>query len=495
MSLNRPLKIVSVNPSRRDLIKQLVAAGALGASGLLRSATLQGENLDKTTNALASNTTWKKDEDYESLRRAMMWSINTPGRYPDVIVQASSSQEIQQALKFAQDNDLQVVCRSVGHNEAGAVLRNGGMLLDLSPMSGISVDTQQMTAQIQPSLNSYYCYQKLAEYGLTFPLADCHGVAMAGYLMGGGLSPSGFVWGNGPACYSVISADVILANGEKVVASKNENTDLYWAIRGVGPGFFGVVTDFKLQLYKHPETIMKSTFMFPLDALPNVISILDNMLPAKDRRVSTRLSLMKEPGSANTIMARLKIIVFATDHGDSESEAKNLLRPYAQSKLSTLSMAQELEQVIQYTDLMYTPDRNYRLNSNNIWTNDSSALLAIIDHYKTIPAGLMLYLSLLHGGNSGTQREDACYSSVGRHFVSGHLLWKDAKKDEEYSRWFKELNDILSPFATSHYVNQLSNDQDPSRVRASFSAENWQKLAAVRKKYDPDNRFFTYLGF
>ncbi|MBT7950463.1 MAG: FAD-binding oxidoreductase [Gammaproteobacteria bacterium] len=488
-------KTVLVNPSRRDLIKRLAVIGALGSSGLLQSVSLYGMSVEKSAGQLAGNSTWKEEEHYDALRRAMLWRVNAPERYPDVIVQASSEQEIQQALQFATENDLQVVCRSIGHNTAGAVLRNGGMLLDISSMSDISVDAKQMTALVQPGLNMHYCYQKLAEHGLIFPLAECHGVAMGGYLLGGGLPPVSHVWGKGPACYSIISADVILANGEKVVASKDENADIYWAIRGVGPGFFGVVSRYQLQLYQHPETIMQSSFIFSLDVLPDVISILDKLLAVKDERTAINLALIKDPDSTSTTVARLKIIVVANRPGNSEAEAKQLLAPYAQSNLSSLSTSRRMNQVIQFADLMYSPDRSYRNNSNNIWTNDARALLAIVEHYKKMPADSELLLALSHGRNTGIQRKDACYSSAGLHFLSSHLLWKGAENDDANNSWYKELNEILYPFATSHYVNQLDNEQHPSRIRASFSEENWQRLTTVRKKYDPDNRFFSYLGF
>ncbi len=484
-----------VNPSRRDLIKQLVAMGALGASALLHPASVYGRNSKNAASRLTAKSTWKEDDHYEALRKALLWRVNTPERYPDVIVQANSEQQIQEALQFAARNDLQVVSRSSGHNTAGAVLRNGGMLLDISSMSDILVDTDHMTALVQPGLNMHYCYQNLAEHGLIFPLAECHGVALGGYLLGGGLPPVSHVWGNGPACYSIISADVILASGEKVVASNEENADLYWAIRGVGPGFFGVVTRYYLQLYEHPETIMQSTFVFPLDTLPDVIAILDERHADKDERIEINLALIRDSNSADTAVARLKIIVVTNQPGSSEAEARLLLAPYARSKLSSLSISEKLNQVIQFADLMYSPDRSYRNNSDNIWTNDARALLAIVEQYKKMPADSELFLALSHGRNTGIQKKDACYSSAGRHFLSGHLLWKGAANDDANNRWYEEFNEILLPFASSHYVNQLDNEQPPPKVRASFSEKNWQRLAIVRKKYDPDNRFFSYLGY
>ncbi len=492
---NSRFKTAYLNPSRRDLLKQLVAMGSLGAAPLFSSPFLAAASNNKAAQPPLNNSSRKGESHYEALRKAMLWRVNTPERHPDIIVQAGTEAEIQECLKFAARNQLQVVCRGSGHNTAGSVLREGGMLLDISALAEASVDVETMTARVGPGVNMHRFYQSLTTWGMIFPVAECHGVAMGGYLLGGGYAPLGNSWGNGPACYSIIGADVILATGEKVLASEDSNPDLFWAIRGVGPGFFAVVTNYHLRIYEHPKTIMQSTFVYALEEVPDVLSILNDLQKEKDQRVEVSIALTEQPGESEKTVAKLKVMAAVNGPGDSESEARSLLGFYSNSNLSSLAKSINSYQVIEYSDLMYTPDRNLRNNSDNIWTDDANALMAIVEHYKNKPEGSSLMMTLHHGRQSSQTRKNACYSSAGAHFLSSHLLWKRASEDEVNYKWYTEFNRILKPYARSHYVNQVDNEHHPHRVRASFSEENWTRLGVLRRKYDPDQLFYSYLGY
>ncbi|NKB39146.1 MAG: FAD-binding protein [Gammaproteobacteria bacterium] len=484
-----------VNPSRRDLLKQLMAMGCLSTTTLFSTSFLSAAEKRNLAKQELNNSTSKGDERYEALRKAMIWRVNTPKRYPDIIVQATTEAEIQECLKFASRNQLQVVCRGSGHNTAGSVLREGGMLLDISAMAEASVDVETMTADVGPGVNMHRFYQSLTTWGKVFPVAECHGVAMGGYLLGGGYPPIGTIWAKGPACYSILSADVILASGKKVLASKECNPELFWAIRGVGPGFFGVVTNYHVRIYEHPKIIMQSTFFYELEKLPNVISFLNTLQKEKDDRVEVSVALTNEPGDKKRTVAKLKIIVAVTGSPDSESEARSLLELYSTSSLSSLAKSIREYEAVEFSDLMYSPNRNLRNNSDNIWTDDANALMAIVEHYMNKPEGSTLYMTLHHGRQSSVEREDACYSSVGSHFLSSHLLWEHASDDELSKQWYAEFNRILKPYASSHYVNQVDNEHHPQRIQASFTEENWLRLGALRKKHDPDQLFYSYLGY
>lgn len=490
----QPFAAAYVNPARRDLIKQLAAMGAIGAGGL-HASLLHAADGKASAVALTGAATWKKDAVYEDLRKALLWTANTPARYPDVIVQAKSESEIRNALQFAASNRLRVVCRSSGHNTSGAVLRNGGMLLDISSLKEVSVDAARLTASVQPAVLMYYFYQQLAAQGLIFPIAECHTVALGGFLLGGGHSPLGFAWGDGPACYSVIGADIILASGEKVTVNKDEHADLYWAIRGVGPGFFGVITRYHLQLYPHPETILKSTYTYPVESLPRVISILDDLLAGKDKRVQTSISLDEDPKSPGSTIANLDITAITARSANSEAEAGSLLARYARSELSRLAAASNENQKIQFPELMVTPDRSQRVNLGNIWTDDPKALLALVRHFRNKPPKSSLMLALGHGLRTAPHRSDACYSPAGKHYLSYFIFWRGLENDAANNRWCEEFSKILRPYTTGHYINEIDNEPRPSKFRNSFSKENWQRLAAVRKKYDPGNRFYSYVGY
>lgn len=479
------------NPARRDLLKQLAAMGVIGASGTLQSPLLFAESGEKPNASMPGSAIWRDNPDYENIRRIMLWKPNTPARFPDVMAHAKSDREIIESLHFAKENDLQVVCRASGHNTAGAVLRNGGMMLDISNMYDISIDSESKTASVQPGAKMAQFAGEIAQQGLAFPTADCHTVALAGYLLGGGHGLNGKHWGQGPACYSIISADVILANGEKVTASKDSHPDLYWAIRGVGPGFFGVITRFQLQLYQPSGSIIRNSYEYDIDSVPSIIKLLDQLEEQQDERVSIGISVSQ---SHKKTIAKVSLTAHAEANADSVSIARSMLSAYVDAGISKGALSKKEYQSLQPSNLMYTPNRGFRTHTDNIYADDANAFLPIVEHFKNRPAVNSFGITLSHNSQMFPFREDACYSAAGKHFVSNHILWDDEKDDEAVYRWYDRFNELLKPFKRSHYINQVDNERNPDRARECFSEANWQRLIKVRQKYDPDNLFYSYLG-
>ena len=488
-------KAVYVNPSRRDLLKQLVAIGAVGTCGILNSPLAAADNSKINKTALGLDSTWREDPRYEDLRKTMLFRFNKPERYPDVISHARSEQEIIEALKFAAENDMQVVCRGSGHNKAGAVLRNGGMLLDVSGLNKVTVNAQEKTASVQPGVLMVQLYHTLAEHNLAFPTAFCHTVALGGYLLGGGFGTNGSHWGHGPACYSVLDADVILADGRKLTVSKDNYADLYWTIRGVGPGFFGIVTRFTLKLYDHPGVILSNNYLHPVDALPEINNLIDGLQDKKDERVSISSSVFPAKDSAGRLVANVSITAFADPGDDPLEEARSLLAPYQEKGIANGALSMDEYRNLLPVHMMFTPSRNERANSDNIFTDDPAALLAILDHARKRPPNSSMYIIFSYDQQMFPFRQDACYSAAGRHWLSSRLNWHDANEDAANNKWLQGFNDILKPSALSHYINEIDNENNPQRVRNCFSEDNWLRLAKVRNKYDPEKRFYSYLGW
>ena len=476
---------VQVNAARRDLIKQLAALGTVGP--LLSSPLGFAATQSSTKQASLNGATWRKDEKYEELRQSLIWRPNTPPRYPDVMVHARTEEQIVHALKFAQANKLQVITRSSGHNIH--TLRNGGMLLDISSMGELTIDKKAMQASAQPGLIMYYFYEQIAQQGFIFPVADCYTVALGGYLLGGGYAALGYNWGDGPACYSILGADVILADGTKVTANSEENPDLYWALRGMGPGFFGVVTRYQLQLYRQPELIMQNSYSYSTDSLPKIISFLDALKDRKSVKTQVSVSLNREAGLAKPLIVKLTIRAIGRD----KAEVKSLLSLYSRDDLIAEAIAKNEFQQVTFGELMYNPSRSDHNLSDNIWTDDASSISAIVEHCKNMPAHNAFIATLFHSRQIQAHRKDACYSVKGAHCMSSHLFWNDTKDDVSSELWYTELNAILKPYATGHYVSQMESQNQSERIKDCFSPENWQRLAELRQKYDPDGQFFGYI--
>ena len=301
------------NTRRRFLGRALLLAGAAGTA-LLRGPTALARTVNDYLSRIRGRVVLRSDPSYLQWWSAMSWFLFLPRRYPDLIVRAKSHEDILAALAYARHNKLRVTVRSGGHNPAHAVLRKGGMLLDLSLLRAVEVDPASQTAWVEPGIHAENLMALLDEHKLDFPAAHTGVVPIGGYVLGGGLG-----W-NMPqrdiACRSILAAEVIMADGRKLIADATQNTDLWWAIRGCGPGFFGVVTRYKLQLYPLYPQMTKSKYLFAIDKLPHLCKALGKVASEKEDRVELlavvgRFYPPDKPPAERDLVCAVSVFAFA----------------------------------------------------------------------------------------------------------------------------------------------------------------------------------------
>ncbi len=486
---------------RRDFIRHLGALGVTGTIGQLYSGSLfagPGELAKGLDRMVGGEVINREDDQYEAWRNSMVWHLRKPDRYPDTIMRARSEQDVSAAVKYATDNGLKVSARSSGHNSTGAALRDGGLLIDLALLRDIEINAGNKTAQVQPGLWSEQLIREAGKQGLAFPAAHCPTVALGGYLLGGGVGWNHAHWG-GVACHSIKSADIILAGGRKVTATPDAYPELFWAVRGVGPGFFGIVTRLELQLYPLPQAIYTSMYISPIDNLPTVVDSLDKLNRIKDERVEILVLLMHDPQApGDTLPGQAKLCMVGVNaFADTESEARAMLSPFADSVLAAASVFKQEYQPTTFANL-YNPENVDsgigRYAVDNVWTDDpGQALLSVAEHFKRTPSTRSHVLCSY--GIKPELHDDACFSRIADHYIASYLLWNDAENDQANYAWLKTTNDLLQPYSKGTYVNEIEATLFPERIKSSFSEKNWERLAELRKKYDPDNVFHTWLGY
>jgi FAD/FMN-containing dehydrogenase len=462
------------------------------------SITSSGSPTSELANRVGGKVIPRSDESYEIWRQSMVWHISKPDRFPEVIVQARTEQDVIEAVNYARNKSLKVSLRSSGHNGAGAALRDGGMLIDLSLLQEINVDPVTSTVKLQPGLKAIQLMEELEQHGFAFPASHCPSVAMGGYLLGGGMGWNHEHWG-GIACHSIRSMKIITADGKKVTANPTTNKDLYWAARGAGPGFFGVVTQYVLDLYQAPLTIMGSMYIHPLDSLRVVTDALEKLVQLKDERVEILLLFMHNHQAPADMPAEQAKICFVgiNAFADSEQEARNMLKPFAESELASKSVFKVENNPTTFHKL-YNPENVDtgvgRYAVDNDWINDfSGALHALADHFKSSPSTRSHLLASLVM-NSALQK-DASFSTIAEHYIANYLVWNEEEKDEDNHAWLGKANELLKPFSKGHYVNEVAGDRYPERFQESFSKPSWERLQSLRRQYDPEGVFHSYLGY
>lgn len=491
--------------SRRLVLKQLATMTALGAvatfqsgSALAKAAAekLYGTRIPGVTGKVIS----RQDSNYELWRRAMIWHHYKPKRFPDLIVQAVSTEDVVAAVRYAAAKGLKVSVRAGGHNSTGTSLRQGGMVIDVSALDGIKIDASKQLASIQPGVRSLALTLAAEKEGLSFPVPHCPSVGLSGFCMGGGLGWNGPQRG-GMSTHSIVGAEVVTADGRVLNVSATENPDLYWAVRGAGAGFFGVVTRLDLQLYPTPKGIVASSYIVPLDDLELVTSSMEKVRKEHDvSGVELIIVLMQHPEAPSGTSPEDAKIAFFTAFAfeDSVDKAKAVLKPFAESELARKSVQkfeyQEFNQVEMYDRYFSLRDpagRQGRYKVDNVLTDDGSGtLLALADHFRTAPSK---DCHILGSYNMNIQhKEDSCFSWVADCYVGCYAIWDDEEDDDRNYEWLGKTLPLMDPFAVGHYPNEIE-PRHTDRYRKCYSDENWARLQKLRAEYDPNGVFHTYL--
>ncbi len=491
--------------SRRVVLKQLASMSVLGALGYLRSAPARAAQPDMASNAsiagLRGRLIHRQDADYENWRKAMVWHRSKPSRYPDLIVQALSEADVIAAVRYAARKRLRIAIRSGGHNSTGPSLRQGGMCLDVSALNQIRIDTTTRIAAIQPGVRSQSLITAAGDVDLSFPVPHCPSVGLSGFVLGGGIGWN-YAHRGGIATFSIAAAEIVLADGTKVLANADQYQDLLWAVRGAGPGFFGVVTRLYLELYPAPRAIVVNSYILPLEKLEMVTKSLDSLMRIKDERVEVLALMLHNPAASADAVAEDSKICFVScfAFADTDAAARDMLSPFARSALAKHSLTRVEDQDFTYQGLYNRffstnepAGRMARYAVDNIMTNDTGeTLLALSGHLRHAPSRDSHVLAAY--GMNLRPRTDACFSSIANSYVGCYAIWDQEEHDRRNFDWLARAAPMMNPFARGRYVNEVEARLYPEHIPQSFSAENWQRLQHLRQEYDPHGVFHNYLG-
>ena len=452
------------------------------------------KDFSKLQEKIAGDVITKDHENYAGRRRSLTWQLRKTNRHPDAIVQANSVEDVINTVKFAGQNSMKVGIRTGGHSWVSSAVRNGGVALDMSRFRDLEVNAENKTAVVGPAIYARELAAVLGRQGLGFPTAHCSTVPMGGYLLGGG---QGWNWGSwgGAASNSVVGLDAVTAQGELIRIDADNYPDLLWAARGSGPGFPAAVTNFHLKLYPLPRAIHISSYTWPLkDAvavsewLPDVASVLDD-------KVEVMMFLMTLPEPLDGVSKAVN--VFAIAYADTEDEARDLLSPLVAAHSVAQPLALEEARPSSIDDLFNLVDLSFRpcrVAADTFFFDLSmrEVMEQYVDHFAAAPSPLSNVLCEVKP--KPYKFLDSAYSMRRRTFLAPYSFWMDEKEDEQNIAWLKRSQEILGPLSAGHFISEADLEASPERSQRSFSKASWQKIQAVKDKYDPDGVFHTYPG-
>ena len=425
--------------------------------------------------------------DYEEARLATVWNGRVPERYPELIVQAAGEEDVGVAVGKAAQEGMTIGIRSGGHSWSANHLRDSGMLLDLSALRQVTIDSDAGLATVQPGRLGSELGAMLAERDLFFPGGHCPSVAVGGYLLQGGFGWNGRV--HGPACASVEAIDVVTAAGEVIRADEEQNSDLLWAARGAGPGFFAAVTRFHLRLHQPPAVIANSLYIYPLELLDEVFTWADQIGPSVPRNVELMLLVDRDPEG------EVEIAVTGPVLADSEEEARDavaILRTCPvrdRAKLALEYVPAEMADLYAGADVAYP--RGHRYVADNMWTGAPAAELlpGLRRIAETLPEAPSHMLWMNWGPSP--PRPDMAYSVEDETYIAVYGVWRDPQLDAVNVSWAAERMREMEHLATGI---QLADENLGARPARFVSDRNLARLQSLRRRFDPAGRFHSWMG-
>ena len=444
---------------------------------------------EELARSIAGTVVTRGDERYEDARRRLVWNARRPGRFPDAIVRADSAADVRAVVRFARARGLRVSPRSGGHHWSGVALPDGGIALDLGALDGLRLDPRARLAVAGPAVTGRRLANALGDEGLAFPVGHCPTVPLGGYLLGGGFGWNAGAWG--VACFHVEEADVVLADGSSVRASEHENPDVFWAVRGSGPEFFGIVTEWRLRAEPLPRAIRTSVWTYALARVADVEAWISAAVPTLPRNVELTLTLGAMPPSLAERAARAAIVV-ATVFADGEAEAASTLDGLAAlapaGALATEpNLSTPFETLFGVTEGRYVETR--RFAADTFWSDGPAGrfFATLAERIADAPAPESLALGLVLPPPDAPL-PDAAFSRVAPVYGAAYAVWREAADDEANLAWFRDTAAALAPMTTGAYLGE-ADLENPARTRSSFSPAAWEKLGTLRRRYDPEGTF------
>ena len=431
---------------------------------------------------------WIKPDspDYDESRTLFNAMID---RRPAVIAQCSSPAEVAEALKYAEANNLEVAVRAGGHSVAGMSLNDGGLVVDVRPMKSVRVDPEARTATVGTGLTCGEFDRATQEHGLALTGGRVSTTGLAGFTLGGG---SGWLErAFGFACDDLISVDLVTASGDEVTASARENPELFWALHG-GGGNFGVATSFTFGLHRLGPTVHAGLLIWPGDAATEVSRAYRELALNAPNEESATLVYGIAPAEAfvppNLVgkMALFLVYVYAGDAAEGAEHA----RAYR-----ALGPAVDLVGTTGYADFQCSlddPPGKY-----NYWSADyhddlsDAALDIIIDSARNLPGPSSQQLVAHWGGAVGGPAAAATpLLNRNASWVSHPFGLGDTPEGGQQAKaWVKRFREDIAPYATGGVWLNFIGDEGQGRIRAAYGDENYERLARVKREFDPDNTF------
>ena len=425
---------------------------------------------------------------YDDQRKVWNGSID---RSPALIARCAGAADVIAAVRFARQNGLPVAVRGGGHSFPGASVCDGGIVIDLSPMKAIRVDPDARTATAQAGVLLGELDAETQASGLAVPAGIVTHTGLAGLTLGGGIG-----WlhrKHGLTIDQLRGVDLVTAEGELVRASATENTDLFWGVRG-GGGNFGIVTEFEFSLHPVGPIVLAGPVFWRMQDSPNLLRFYRDWIAEAPEELMTIVIHRKAP-PLPFVPAELHgelIVGVVCCYAGPVDEGERVVRPLKAFGAPVLDLCEPklfLDHQAMF-DPSYPHGWWYYIRSCDVAELSDDVIDITVDHSMRIRSPRTAFPIWQLGGAIRRVGEDetAFGGRNAGHTFNITAMTEGADGFEQERDWARGLWSALEPHHTGVYVNFLM-DEGQERVRDAYGAEKYDRLKALKRKYDPGNLF------
>ena len=438
---------------------------------------IEERSLDELRSSLAGAVLVPDDPDYDGARRCYNAAVD---RRPAVIARCTGSSDVATAFDFARANGLDVAVRGGGHNPAGHCVLDDGLVIDLSSLRAVEVDGEARTARAGGGATWLDFDRATQAFGLVTPGGVDGSTGVGGLTLGGGIGH--LTSQHGLSCDHLIGAEVVTPDGTVVRASADENPDLLWGLRG-GGGNFGVAT--RLEFRLHPlEQVVGGLLIYGGAGVAGVLRRFRELVAQSPPDVSLHAILGLDDSSAPVVT-----ISVCDTRPDADSAELAILRSLPGLRDDDVRRRTFLEQQLVF-DSPYGTNRQY-WKGHFVRELPDELIDELVRGIGALgrPPGEILIESL-HGAPKDADEAGGVVGFRRAAFnVSAMATWQDEELDSESMAWARAIASTIEPWSLrgGGYVNYMSADEPIERVRAAFGADSFERLRALKRRYDPDN--------
>lgn len=441
--------------------------------------------------SISGRIIYATDRDYDEARAVWNGMID---RYPEIIVQCATAQDVVKCVNFVRDHNIHFAVRGGGHNVAGSSVCDGGMVIDLSQMKQIFVNPQSRTARAEGGVTWGELDAATQKYGLATPGGVVSDTGIAGLTLGGG-----FGWLRnkyGLSCDNLVAVEMVLADGRHVRASKDENVDLFWAARG-GGGAVGIVTAFEYRLHPVGPEVMFTFVLHPANNARDALRFFRSYVETAPDEVSAMAVLGRVPHADAFPAAEhgKPYVLFGAMYAGPVDEAERILQPLRDYSTPIV----DFSGVMPFTEVQTMWDEDYpsgemRYYWKSTYLNRlSEGAMDLLIERAYDAASEHSTIDIWHIGGAVKRIPTTASAFANReanYLIGVEANWEYSIDDNRNIAWTRNLLEDLQPFTNgSAYLNFPGLMEGGESFLKKIFGPNYNRMIDIKGKYDPDNLF------